>query len=124
MTPVIDAPEIVPVVVSVKSLVSTHVTDSLNGTVQETLVAFVGVEPTRAIVPTVGGVVSTVTWTLLARPVLPAASLCCAFRVYVPEPSVGESVALQFTNASQATVPVLAAEAHLVPAGIGSERAQ
>src|SRR5688572_15857821 len=57
--PVIEAPE-TPVVVRAKSDASTPRTFSLNATVHCTLAALVGVEPTRLIDDTVGGVVSIV----------------------------------------------------------------
>ena len=59
-TPVSDAPDIPPVVVKAKSLASTPVTFSPNVTVKSTESAFVGSPPTRVMVRTSGGVLSTV----------------------------------------------------------------
>jgi hypothetical protein len=66
-----------PVEASAKSLASTPVTDSLNVTVQETLVALVGDEMSRLIEETLGGVLSIVyAWPVkVPLSVFPAASL-------------------------------------------------
>src|SRR5262245_44793053 len=61
LTAVIVAPVTAPVVARAKSEVSTPVTLSLNTTVHDTLVAFVGVAPTRLIDCTVGATASYVT---------------------------------------------------------------
>ena len=57
-TAVMAEPVTVPVAANEKSLASTPVTASLNNTVQETLLAPVGLPKSRVIDVTVGGVVS------------------------------------------------------------------
>ena len=60
MTPVIDAPAMLPVVVRTKSALSTPVTVSLKVTVKSTLAAAVGFVLARMMLETVGAVLSMV----------------------------------------------------------------
>src|SRR5581483_3921024 len=84
LTPVTCGVVTPPPAASWKSVASTPVTASLKVTVQETLVAFDGVEPTRLIELTVGGVLSIVSDLLPVEPVLPAVSDCVALNVDAP----------------------------------------
>ena len=73
VTDVIDAP-ITPVVARVKLLPLTPVTASENVTVKATLVAFVGVAPTRAMLDAAGGTLSITRIVFAVVPQLPTAS--------------------------------------------------
>jgi hypothetical protein len=67
-----------PPFVKLKSLAVTPFTGSLNVTVHDTLEAFVGLEPARAIDVTVGAVVSSVNVIALPEKALPARSVAVA----------------------------------------------